>query len=146
MNKKLFLILAGLACLMLMAAGCTGTSDKTPATPAVEAKSWSGIWSTTWTSADHATLVQGDDITFTQTGSSVTGAYINPEYNFTGSITGTVDGATLTGIWSESENGIPGTSGTIEFVMSADKNSFNGTWEHENDANKTTYLWNGVRK
>jgi len=143
MKKTMVIILA---CLMLMAAGCTSTSGTTPATPAAEAKSWSGLWSTTWTSADNATLVPGDDITFTQTGSSVTGTYINPEQKFTGLITGTVEGTTMTGTWSESENGIPGTSGTMKFVISADGNSFTGTWDRANDASKATYLWNGVRK
>ncbi|MBN2733751.1 MAG: hypothetical protein JXQ82_02695 [Methanomicrobiaceae archaeon] len=65
---------------MMMAAGCTSTSGTTPATPAAEEmSSWSGIWSTTFTSADYATLMPGDDITFTQTGKSVTGTYTNPE-------------------------------------------------------------------
>ncbi|MCP1716232.1 hypothetical protein J2T58_002108 [Methanocalculus alkaliphilus] len=138
MKKSISLILIGLACLMLMAAGCTSTSDPTPA------MSWDGIWSTTWTSADHATLIPGDDITFTQTGSSVTGTYVNPEENFSGSITGTVEGNTLTGTWSE--NGLPGTSGTMVFVMSADGNTFSGTWESADDTTGATYLWNGVRK
>lgn len=138
MKRSISLILIGLACLMLMAAGCTSTSDTTPA------KSWSGIWSTTWTSADHATLVPGDDITFTQTGSSVTGTYVNPEQDFAGSITGTVEGTTLKGTWSES--GLSGTSGTLEFVMSADGNTFTGTWKSANDASGATYSWNGVRK
>jgi len=128
---------------MLMTAGCTSTSDTTPATPSAQAQSWSGIWSTTWTSADHATPVPGDDITFTQDGSSVTGTYVNPEYEFEGSIAGTVEGNTLTGTWSES--GLPGTSGTLVFVMSADEKSFTGTWERTNDPSGATYLWNGVR-
>ncbi|WP_211531629.1 lipocalin/fatty acid-binding family protein [Methanocalculus chunghsingensis] len=126
-----------------MAAGCTSTSDTPPATPTAQAESWSGIWSTTWTSADHATPVPGDDITFTQTGSSVTGTYVNPEHDFTGSITGTVEGNTLTGTWSES--GLPETSGTFEFVLSDDGNTFTGTWKSANDESDATYSWNGVR-
>jgi hypothetical protein len=171
--KKLFvIIITGLTCLMLMAAGCTSNSDTTPATPAAttavpepsltastttvaaetspaaEAKSWSGLWSTTWNSADNATLVAGDDITFTQTGSSVIGTYTNPTENFTGSITGTVMENTLTGTWLE--NGTPVTTGPLEFVLSADGNAFTGTWS-STPANATvtsnvTYLWNGVRK
>lgn len=144
MRKTISLILIGLACLMLMAAGCTGTPDTTPATPAPQAQSWSGIWSTTWTSADHATPIPGDDMTFTQTGSSVIGTYENPEHDFTGLVTGTVDGNRLTGIWSE--NGTSETSGTFVFVMSDDGTIFTGTWTSASDPSQTEYSWNGVRK
>ncbi len=144
MKKSISLLLIALASLMLIAAGCTSTSDTTPETPVAQAESWSGIWSTTWTSADQATPVPGDDITFTQTGSSVTGTYVNPEYDFEGSVTGTVEGNTLTGTWSES--GLPETSGTLEFVLSDDGNTFTGTWKSANDESGATYSWNGVRK
>lgn len=119
------------------------------AASASEKKSWSGIWSTIWTSEDDPNLTAGDDITFTQTGSSVSGTYINASGNYTGSLTGTVQGTWLNGTWSENDK--TGTyGGPMKFELSADGNSFIGTWTYTQDGayvqNNATYLWNGVRR
>ena len=147
MKKSLVIILVGFACLMVLAAGCTNTSDTTPATPVADATSWSGTWSTTWTSANHATLVPTESVMLTQTGSTVTGTYLDDMGNLTGSITGTVQGTKLTGTWTETD---VSATGSFEFEQSADENAFTGTWTADHDyvdaVTNVTYLWNGVRK
>ncbi len=146
MKKSLVIILVGFACLMVLAAGCMNTSDTTPATPVADATSWSGTWSTSWTS-NNVTLVTTEDMMLTQTGSTVTGTYLNDMGNLAGSITGTVQGTKLTGIWIDTDFS---STGSLEFELSADENAFTGTWttdqDYANAVTNVTYLWNGVRK
>jgi hypothetical protein len=149
-------ILAAIACILVMAAGCTGTSGTAPvsttaaattvpapaattAAPAETIASWTGTWDTVWGSGNTMTGMAGEQIVLTQTGSSVTGTYAN------GSVSGTVEGNTLTGTWKEND----GTGGPVEFVVSSDGSSFAGKWAYTADpagslatSDKT---WNGVR-
>jgi hypothetical protein len=138
MKTNHILILVFMACLLLVAAGCTGTSGASPASSAgTAAPTFNGKWMTTWQAG-------GNDIpmTLTQTGSAVAGTY---EYN-TGTITGTVQGTTLTGIWTE-DNGQ--SKGPVEFVISADGKTFAGWWGYEGDdfaaLKKETPTWTGIR-
>jgi hypothetical protein len=79
--------------------------------PAVEV---TGDWDTHWGSTQ-------SDMSLSQSGASVSGTYeLATSY---GSISGTLSGRTLKGSWSDQYG-----SGSIEFVFSADGDSFNGTW------------------
>jgi len=151
MKLSTALILTGLACILVLAAGCTST----PSTPAVTTTipttaatavpttaapvlSWTGTWNTTWTEDANWSV---DVIRITQTGSSVKGIYKVGN----GTISGNVTGNSLTGVWSEVD-GEDAYEGTFEFVMSADKNSFTGKWANTGeDLANSTYPWNGVR-
>jgi len=149
-------ILAGIACILVIAAGCTGTSGTAPvsttaaattvpapaattAAPAVPIASWAGTWDTLWGSGNTTTGIAGESITMTQTGSSVTGTYAN------GSISGTTAGNTLTGTWKEND----GTGGPVEFVLSSDGSSFSGKWAYTSDPAGSLATsknsWNGVK-
>lgn len=144
------LILAGLACILVLAAGCTNTPS-TPAitttpttvvttvpTAAAPVLSWTGTWNTTWAEDVNWSV---DVIRITQTGSSVTGIYEVGN----GTISGNVTGSSLTGVWSEID-GEDVYEGTFEFVMSDDKKSFTGKWANTGeDLANSTYPWNGVR-
>ena len=83
---------------------------------------WTGTWNTSWSGG-------GARMHLTQNGNRVTGTF---EYKG-GTIDGTISGNRLTGRWTQT-NG----SGTIDFIMSADGNSFTGNY----DGNK---WWNGKR-
>lgn len=145
------LILAGLACILVLVAGCTSTpnaptvTSTTPTTTvtsvpttAAPILSWTGTWNTTWAEDTNWTV---DVIRITQTGSSVTGIYEIGN----GTISGNLTGTRLTGVWSEVD-GEDVYEGTFEFVMSDDKNSFAGKWANTNeDLANSTYPWNGVR-
>lgn len=151
MKLSTAMILAGLACILALVAGCTSTPSTpavtttiptTAATPvpttAAPALSWTGTWNTSWTENGDKTF---EVIHFTQTGSSVVGKYEVGN----NTISGTVKGSLLTGIWSDIE-GQDVYNGTFEFNMSADKNSFTGKWANTGeDLANSTYLWNGVR-
>jgi hypothetical protein len=170
MKKSLFILLAGLACIMMIAAGCTSTSGTAPATtpattaapaattspatptaPAAEATivisapapSWSGTWNTTYTSADHEPVTEV--LVLNQTGSSVTGIYGK---NSTGMIAATAAENKLTGNWSESDP-TGNYSGLFEFVRAADEKSFTGRWIDSNESAsslaKSNLTWDGVR-
>lgn len=168
MKKSLLILLAGLACIMMIAAGCTNTSGTTPATtpattaaattvpatpaaPAAEATivisapapSWSGTWNTTYTSAGYEPV--NETLVLNQTGSSVTGIYGK---NSTGIITGTAAENKLTGNWSESDP-TGNYSGMFAFVQSADAKSFTGRWIDSNESvdalAKSNMTWDGVR-
>jgi len=149
-------ILAGIACILVIAAGCTGTSGTAPvsttaaattvpapaattAAPAETIASWAGTWNTSWGSGNSTIGMAGEQIVMTQTGSSVTGTYGN------GSVFGTVEGTTLTGTWMEND----GTGGPVEFVLSSDGSSFSGKWAYASDpvgsVATSDKVWNGVR-
>ncbi len=148
MKRNTAFILAGLACILLLVAGCTSTPGmETVATPvttspvatavpttAAAGLSWTGTWNTTWSEgAEEYTEL----VVLNQTGSSVTGIHGLP----TELMSGTVTGNRLSGTWS-GEN----LTGPFEFVMSADMNSFTGTWANApDDLANSTYYWNGFR-
>jgi hypothetical protein len=132
MKTNHVLVLAIMACLLLVAAGCTTTPGAAPATP-----SFTGKWLTTWLAGE-----QDIPMTLTQTGSAVTGTY---EYS-DGTITGTVQGTTLTGTWTESGGE---SKGPVVFVISADGKTFSGWWAHDYEdfaaIQKEPPTWTGKR-
>ena len=120
MKKSLVIILAGTICVLLFAAGCTSSSTTNPATtaPAPQALPWSGTWNTTWLEKDGNLTVS--IIPLTQAGTEVSGnySYTYPkEGTFTGSLNATVQGNTIAGIYSESDNDV----GYFVFELSKDK-------------------------
>lgn len=135
--------------ILVMAAGCTGTSDNVPITvaPGFAATPWNGTWDTgASTPAAYQTV---GVLTMSQTGSSVSGTFTNQDQG-KGTITGSVTGNVLTGTWTMTyPRGSD--SGSFRFVLSDDDStSFTGTWVSAND--KTTTLsttedfWNGTRR
>jgi hypothetical protein len=156
MKQSLVLILAGIICLMLIAAGCTNNAGTVPATPAAAtaapaettntvavpaAPSWTGTWNTSYSVKEYGHV--SELITLTQSGSSVTGAY----HFSNGTINATVQGDTLAGTWADSDSN--GTySGFFEYSRSAD-DTFTGRWvataEGAAALKNTTQTWNGFR-
>jgi len=147
--KKSLVILAGFACIMMIAAGCTSTPGTAPATtPAATApvsanESWSGTWNTSYSSTEYGYVVER--LTLAQTGSSVTGTYNDGN----GTVNATVQGNKLAGTWSDS-NETAEFAGLFEFVLAADGSSFTGKWvsasESPDAIKNTTQTWNGVRE
>lgn len=138
MKPHSVLVLVVLACTVILAAGCTGIPGASPASSAGTAgPSFVGKWMTTWQGGGHDV-----PMTLAQTGSAVSGTY---EYS-AGTIAGTVQGNTLTGVWTE-DNGQ--SKGPIEFVISADGKSFSGWWAYEGDdfaaIKKEQPSWTGMR-
>ncbi|HII77224.1 MAG TPA: hypothetical protein HA264_09375 [Methanolinea sp.] len=143
-------ILACLACILVLAAGCTSapapaqtptpTATTVPATPVPIATtaSFSGTWNTKWYDEEG----EHPDLMFLeQAGSAVIGMY--SESN--GTINGTFGGSRLVGTWVDYyENET--VTGVFEFTLSPDGNSFTGKWADtlEELANATEF-WNGVR-
>lgn len=153
MKKSLVLIMAGILCVMLVATGCTSPSPTITATPAAttvapapQPPSWSGTWNSTWLERDGNLTVSV--LTLTQTGQEVSGGYrytYPEEGTFTGSLNATVQGNTLAGMYSESDNDV----GFFVFELSENKNSFTGRWVHaanRSALDNSTLFWNGVRK
>ena len=160
MGNTAFLLLASLACILVIAAGCTSTTGPAPETtaapttaavtlpvtaapsPADPAHPWSGTWNTTWRSPEGE--VDFTILLLEQTGDSVTGLYDDG----LGMIAGTVDGDTLTGTWTE-DDGTDDNTGPFEFILSGDQNSFSGRWASARDGpdalSTSTEFWNGVR-
>ncbi len=169
MREPFLLVLAGIACIMLMTAGCTGTSAPAPAAtptamvtaplpaapaataaatappaPASTGEPWTGTWDTTWSSADGSSTVTY--MSLTQSGTAVTGTYESA--NGTASITGSVQGTKLSGTWSENDPS-GAYNGPFEFILSDDLNSFSGTWVSASEGPaalaSTSQTWNGYR-
>jgi len=140
------IILFCIVSVMLIAAGCTGSSGTTSATPVAtpavlssEVSSWSGTWNSTYNTDMYGTSIEV--LTFTQTGSSVSGTY----HEGKGTLVGDVMNGTLTGTWNDSD--INGTySGFFVFEQAPDGKSFTGRWVNTADgadALKTTAnVWN----
>ena len=174
MRKTMVIILAGLACFMLLAAGCTNTSGTTPATtttaipaattaavmpsvPATEATTATAtnttaapVTSPSWSGSWNTTYSMAgaadviEMLVLNQSGSSVTGFYGTGNYP----ITGTVKEGTIAGTWNETDT--TGTySGFFVFETSADGKSFEGKWVYTSEGTdalkNTTQYWNGVR-
>ncbi len=148
MKRNTAFILAGLACILLLVAGCTSTpGTETTATPVATSSaataapttaapelSWTGNWNATWSEGSEEYT---EIVILNQSGSSVTGTHGLP----TELIRGTVTGPRLSGTWSAENQ-----TGPFEFVMSEDMNSFTGTWANApDDLANSTYYWNGVR-
>lgn len=170
MKHAVFILLAGIACIFMIAAGCTSSSGTattaTPtATPAAttataadttaqpnvtttSAPNFAGTWNATWKSSSDAPVVTS--IQFTQNDTNVSGiyTYIANSSKVTGTIAGTEQGGVLTGLWNEA-NSNTSYSGPLVFTLSGDANSFTGKWASDSDAvgaiNNTTDYWNGAR-
>ncbi|MFA4859272.1 hypothetical protein [Methanoregula sp.] len=162
MKKIIGIILAGIVCAMLLAAGCTSSPATTPTTPAVtttaaqitlaptsaaaipanETPSWTGTWNTSYSMAGSADVIE--KLVLNQSGSSVTGTYGKSNYP----ITGSVKEGTITGTWNETDT-TGAYSGFFVFRTSADGKSFEGKWVYTADGadalKNTTQYWNGVR-
>lgn len=164
MKTKVFVLLAVITCIVLIAAGCTSstgsattatpaaqqatTAPQTPSATATPATSFTGTWNATWTSGTDPAVAT--TLIMTQTGSAVIGTYSSavPEMG-SGSVTGTIQGNILTGSWNETYSNIT-YSGPFRFTISADGNTFTGTWASDsNGANGLSSAnassWNGVR-
>jgi len=172
MKQTVLILLAGIACIFMIAAGCTSsTGSATNATPAATTEAaaaattaaaettaqanvtaaattavpnFAGDWNTTWKSGNETPLATA--MTLVQDNATVAGTYSYG--NVTGSVKGTVAGSVLTGSWKETA---PDTtsSGPLAFTLSADGKSFAGKWANDSDAagtiNTTADYWNGVR-
>ncbi len=74
-----------------------------------------GAWDTTW-----------GIMRLTQSGNSVSGTY---EYS-NGKIRGKVEGRILKGSWTQDEGAAAEPTGSIEFTLSSDGNSWSGIWDY----------------
>lgn len=146
MRKVTVIFLTSLTCILVMAAGCTGSSGIASVTASAASDSWSGTWDTVG-STTIAIRTLGV-LTLSRSGSSVTGTFSNNDTG-KGTISGTVAGNQLTGTWTvdylkESDNG------SFAFVQSDDKKSFTGKWVSASDTANTlstsTEYWDGVRR
>lgn len=86
---------------------------------------WTGLWDTNY----------GQLVLFQS------GNYVNGTYTFAngGEINGTTSGNTLVGNWTQTDS-----SGTLEFMMVGDCNSFSGNWRY-GDSGKWLGNWDGNR-
>jgi hypothetical protein len=158
MRKITVIILACLACALMVTAGCTGTSrTATPATPAItapvstpaaaaNADPWSGTWDTRG-STPIAIQTLGV-MTLNRAGSTVTGTYRNGD-NGKGTVSGTVTGNQLVGTWTV-DYGRESDNGQFVLILSDDKKSFSGTWVSASDTATTIStspeFWDGARR
>ncbi|MBW2529219.1 MAG: hypothetical protein JRI23_33895 [Deltaproteobacteria bacterium] len=91
------------------------------------ADSFTGTWTTGW-----------GPVTLTQQGDKLTGSYSG---QFRGTLSGTVDGNVADLAWVQTN----GERGRAKFTLSADGNSFTGTWgAYSSSAGGGS--WNGKRK
>ena len=147
-------IMAGLVCCLMICAGCTGTpapnttttqtSAATPAGTATQttttaaSTAWAGTWNTTWIEDDENLSPL---MNLQQTGSTVSGTFEGSN----ATISGTVIGTTLTGTLTKF-NGTEEFTGSYEFTLSPDLNSFTGKWAFTpQELASSTYFWNGTR-
>jgi len=146
MRKDSVIFLTSLTCILMVTAGCTGTSGLAPVTTSAASDSWSGTWDTVG-STTIAIRTLGV-LTLTRSGSSVTGTFTNNDTG-KGTLSGTVAGNQLTGTWTvdylkESD------SGSFVFVLSDDKKTFTGKWVSVSDTANTlstsTEYWDGMRR
>lgn len=129
-----------IALIPTVAAGDAGAADV-----ATASNPWSGTWDT-----HGSTTVASQTIgilTLTQSGSKVTGTFSNND-NGKGTISGIVSGSKLVGTWSV-DYGTESDSGSLVFVLSDNKKSFDGKWISASDKIQTmstsSEFWNGAR-
>jgi hypothetical protein len=104
-----------------------GSAGKCKGTTA--AGNFSGQWNTDY-----------GPMSLIQNGNSVTGTYQNIFLNVTGTIAGLVSGSVLNANWSDSSG-----SGSLAFTLSADGNSFTGSWKRLTGSGDSGGNWNGTR-
>lgn len=159
LKKFLVLTIVGFLCLLMFAAGCTTSSGTPPAAAAAPATTaattpsalpaatpvtettWSGTWDTTFDGdSSHNVMI------LVQTNETVTGTYSYHD----GRISGTVQGTHLIGKWFEFD-GVESDrdSGPIDWVLSSDAKSFEGTWAYGDDGpdamTESPGKWTGTR-
>ncbi len=140
MKKTSVFTLVGLLCILMLAAGCTNTSSAPtsaagatvatspaplPAATPVTGPTWTGTWDSTFDGdGSHHVMI------LVQTNETVTGTYAYHE----GRIQGTVQGDHLVGKWFEYA-GVESDrdSGPIDWILSSDGRSFEGTWAYGED-------------
>lgn len=103
------------------------TAASTEEKPAATAKSFTGSWDTAW-----------GKVTLVQSGSAVTGDYSG---QFKGKLAGDAEGNVATLTWTQTN----GETGKAKFTLSADGESFAGTWGSGASASNGG-VWNGKRK
>ncbi|MFA4878310.1 MAG: hypothetical protein WC586_12980 [Methanoregula sp.] len=160
------IILAGIVCVMLMAAGCTSSAPATTTTPVVttaapapslltgtpavtpapEALPWSGTWNSSWLESNGNQTPSV--LSLVQTGSKISGTY-HYSYpdgaSYNGSLNATVRGDSIAGTYSETDND----TGLFIFKLSEDQHTFTGRWVHavnESELSNSTLTWNGIRQ
>jgi hypothetical protein len=166
MKQTRVLILAGILCVLLAAAGCTGSTPPATTTPAAttaapvenltnkpatsppapETPSWTGTWNSSWREKDGN--LTPSVLTLSQKGREVTGNYsftYPGEGTFNGSLNATVQAGTLTGAYAESDDD----TGFFVFTLGENRNSFTGRWVHaanRSELENSTLFWNGTRQ
>lgn len=125
-KQPIVFIMAGLVCALTIGAGCTGTptTRTTPAGAMTPAPPGAAPTARTGT----RTRVEDDEplsplMNHHETGSSVSETFENSD----AAIPGTGAGSTLIGTWAEF-NGTEESTGSYEFALSPDLDSFAGRW------------------
>lgn len=91
---------------------------------------WTGTWNSPW-----------GEMKLIQDGSKVTGSYTHSQ----GKITGTVNGRTFTGTWSEAPSYAPPyEAGDLVMTMSGNQNTLNGKWRYGSSGDWMTN-WKATR-
>ncbi|MGE5405292.1 MAG: hypothetical protein ACM3PP_10205, partial [Candidatus Saccharibacteria bacterium] len=104
-----------------------GSTNPEPPKPVI---SWSGTWNTTW-----------GEMKLTQDGSNINGTYVHA----TGKISGTLNGRTFTGKWSEAPTYTPPyEAGDVVITISTDGKSMTGKWRYGTSGDWQTN-WRGTR-
>ena len=149
MKQRVSVVCVLFLCTLLLSAGCTGIPGVPKAAPSGSGSvpgidpagkagsSWSGTFMTTWQGGGHDVRM-----VLVQSGSSVTGTY---DYS-DGTISGTVAGTRLIGIWTENKGD---SKGPVEFELAEDGKTFSGWWAYEGDdfsvTKKEAPSWTGIR-
>jgi hypothetical protein len=124
--------------------GCKkNTPDSGGQVAAAQTMSFAGTWSSIFSGGQNQAGHAGNapvTLTVTQVGNRVTGNYgptPGGPSSPPGNITGVINGATIDGTWQDTTS----SSGTFHLVLSADGNSFNGTWA----SGSLSGTWMGTR-
>ena len=140
------MIMAGLACLCVLAAGCTGTSSgtaNTTTTPTVAATAaphqpWNGTWHHTWTENGQEFPII---LYIQQTGTSVAGWADGGNDTFQGTVTGNqmIGNSTYVVEYASSFY-------YFKATLSSDENSYTGKWAYSQEGvENSTETWLGIR-
>lgn len=136
------LVIFFLCCIALVPSVAATAGTPTAAT----SDPWSGTWDTTGSTTIASQTV--GVLTLTRSGSSVTGTFSNGDQG-KGTISGTVAGNQFAGTWivrydTESDTGL------FVFKLADDKKSFGGLWvsgsDKANTLSTSTEFWDGVRR
>ena len=130
-------------CGMTMVPGVAATAGTSAS---VASDAWSGTWDTSGSTTIASQTV--GVLTLARTGSSVTGTFSNND-NGKGTISGTVTGDKIVGTWTV-DYGTESDTGSFMFVLSDNKKSFVGQWvsvsDKVNSLSTSSEYWDGVRR